>query len=220
MAHTSSQMNKLYNSTTVGVCGLMGAGKSAVLQLLDTRYKIPCFDCDTVAKQAYFEPDIRSKTKEILGFDPLYNNGSAIRSVEIGRAIATSKQRKQAIEQLIHRAVDRRIDQWRAEHCHSRVIAIESAILFTANLRNICDYVFAVTADKEIRKARVEARDKEKADAGRFERIDTLQIQEHTHILEAIEKDPKVLQLHNNGTPEELDKQLFLLLGMVAEKTR
>lgn len=157
----------------IGVCGLIGSGKSVVRQAMEVLLGLPSFDSDEEAKKLYFIPEVRREIKQTLGFDPL-SNGS-LDKPRLQECISHPEQRMQ-LEGIIHSALSIRWSQWLSLQTSSAVV-LESAILYTSGYYKHCDVVVAVTCPTSIRRERVLMRDGEGREA-RFEAIETAQMEE------------------------------------------
>lgn len=159
----------------IGICGLIGSGKSVVMRYYEHQ-GFPVYDCDSVAKEMYYIPHVRSEIARLVGIDPIDESGE-LRKVELSRALSLSSELRQGLESIIHVAIFKDIERWRDSLREAQTLFVESAILFTSGLNSLCDIVIAVDAPEEIRRERVLRRDGDK-DKERFRRIKTLQQKE------------------------------------------
>lgn len=154
----------------VGVCGLIGSGKSVVMQCFEA-WGYPIFDCDKVAKSVYFEANVRRALREALGIDPIDDSGQ-IDKPSIMRVISESVESRVELEGIVHAAVMQCFKQW-VSGVDGSVVLMESAILFSSGFSEMCDTTIAVDAPESLRCQRVLSRDG--GDPERFERINRLQ---------------------------------------------
>lgn len=158
----------------LGITGLMGAGKSVVVQTFKQLYNTPTFDCDAHAKAIYREDYFRGTIIKLFGFDPILRNG--VLNKDMLMNTLDNPILKVQLEGIIHNAVKEKFLEF-ASNISSKVIVIESAILFSSGLDQLCRYTVAVKADSNMRKQRVLRRD-----AGRspkqYEQVAALQIEE------------------------------------------
>lgn len=141
----------------LGVCGLIGSGKSMVMNLLRL-YGIPIYNCDKRAKMMYHRPDVQESIALLWGVSPISVTGGiehAILQEILSRSVADRK----SLEKIIHTALRDDFFSWK-EQQSSPWVALESAILFTSSFSCFCDKTLCVIAPKETRRMRVIRRDK------------------------------------------------------------
>lgn len=175
---------------TIGITGLIGSGKSVVMTLLNRLYGLPIFDCDTVAKEVYYDPEVREKLKSAMNFDPIHTDGM-LKKDQL-RDVLNDPLRKKILEDMIHQGVGRAFQNWKKEQT-SEMVLLESAILFTSGFHEYCDYIIAVSSEETTRKERVMARDNNMSDK-RFETLVKLQSEEEKR--QASDAD---FHIDNNG---------------------
>lgn len=191
----------------IGVCGLMGSGKSVVMKYL--RYLgYPVYDCDSSAKQMYYKPTVRAEVASLVGFDPI-GNGGELRKVELSRILSESEGMKEALETIVHTAVKEDIEEWAGEYISEPYLFIESAIMYTSGICHLCDYVVAVEAPDDIRRFRVCQRDGDK-DGHRFEQIQKLQEGEALSLIQA---DTRLLNDNKCSVILQVERLLTYLTG-------
>lgn len=178
-------------SMIIGVTGLIGSGKSVVLKTLSKLYDIPYYDSDTHAKDLYFDPIVRDKIRAQLGFDPIALDGT-LNKPKL-REVLDSEYERKLLEQINHEAVQRHFEEW-SRASGSEIVALESAILFTSGFSELCDLTVSVYADKEIRRARVLARDNGRSQED-FKRIELIQVTEARR-----QQEEADIIIENNGT--------------------
>lgn len=148
---------------TIGITGGIGSGKSFVCRLME-RMGIAIYDCDKEAK-ALYDKDEKLKADMIALFDEkLYATpeGTLDRSY-LAELIFSDKALLQKVNALVHPAVRRDIDVWKAKQKHEghSLAIIESAILLSSEgLRSRVDEVCVVIAPIELRIERAMRRDK------------------------------------------------------------
>ncbi|MBR8703934.1 dephospho-CoA kinase [Porphyromonas levii] len=174
----------------IGICGLIGSGKSVVREALTTLYDIPCFDSDSVAKGVYFDALVIGEIESQLGFLPidrgLLNKGRL-------KETLSNPRRKAILEDIVHRAVAREFEKWRSEQ-GTQWVGIESAILFTSGFYRLCDTTLAVEAPEEVRFQRVQQRDSERS-IDEFRQIEAIQEEEGRR-----QRGEADIKIDNSGT--------------------
>ena len=139
-----------------GLTGGIGSGKSTVAKLFEL---LGCavFESDDVARDVYFEPEIKSKVIELLGSES-YRSPTSIDKKFISSKIFSDTQLLQQLNAIIHPAVIAKSKQFIKEHPNQLVIK-ETALLFEAHLENEVDVIILVVANDELRINRVMQRD-------------------------------------------------------------
>ena len=138
--------------------GGIGSGKSVVVKAFQV-LGIPSYDCDRAAKDLYDrDPELLAAVVELAGTDVLDAGGRLDRAALASRIFA-DESLLAALEAIVHPAVVRDFEHWKAEQ-DSPLVVIESAILLENRaFDHLYDSVVAVTAPEEVRIARVMARD-------------------------------------------------------------
>jgi len=141
----------------IGCTGGIGSGKTYVVNAF-RGLGIPGYDCDSRAKELYDEDaGLLAEVAEIAGEDVIVD-GRLDRKRLAGR-IFSDRDMLARLESAVHPAVIRDFYRWLDEQ-NTKLVIFESAILLDKPyLRDIADYVLLVTAPRELRIARVMARD-------------------------------------------------------------
>lgn len=155
----------------IGVTGLIGAGKSVVVQTMASLIGVPTFDSDRYAKETYRDQHVRKVIISNFGFDPINSDDSLDKS-NLRRILENPRQKDQ-LEKIIHKAVEDVFYDF-VNQCKAMYIVLESAILFTSGFNQLCDYTIAVVANNEMRKNRVLKRDVERSEDD-FDHLASLQ---------------------------------------------
>lgn len=142
----------------LGITGGIGSGKSYVAQMLQARWDVPVYDCDSEAKRLTAESDdIRTALTQLVG-DHLWQQGQMQKSVLAAYLFASPEHAAQ-INAIIHPAVRRDFLRWADAHSRSPVVAIESAILCESGFHTLVDSILLVDAPLEVRLQRAMLRD-------------------------------------------------------------
>ncbi len=144
----------------IGICGGIGSGKSVVSRILRLRGEA-VYDCDREAKR------IMDSSEEVLVAlnerhgDAVCPPGGPICRPELARRVFGSDEERLWLNALVHRLVREDVEAWHAfcmaegrERCF-----VESAILASSGLAEMCDEIWLVTASEEVRVARIMGRD-------------------------------------------------------------
>ena len=142
----------------LGITGGIGSGKSYVAQMLQARWDVPVYDCDSEAKRLTAESDdIRTALTQLVG-DHLWQQGQMQKPVLAAYLFASPEHAAQ-VNAIIHPAVRRDFLRWADAHSRSSVVAIESAILCESGFHTLVDSILLVDAPLEVRLQRAMLRD-------------------------------------------------------------
>lgn len=142
----------------LGITGGIGSGKSYVAQMLQARWNVPVYDCDSEAKRLTAESDdLRTALTQLVG-DHLWQQGQMQKPVLAAYLFASPEHAAQ-VNAIIHPAVRRDFLCWADAHSRSPVVAIESAILCESGFHTLVDSILLVDAPLEVRLQRAMLRD-------------------------------------------------------------
>lgn len=195
----------------IGLTGGIGAGKSTVSDFLrDRGYRI--LDADAIAHEitAKGSPVLR-QIAENFGQDMILADGNLDRK-KLAAAVFSDLQKKAKLEELTTKRVVQIIGETVEELRNSSsydIIFIDAPLLFEAGVDAMTDFVWMVTADDEVRIARVMSRDQ----ASRAEVLRRISNQMSTE--EKIRRAQEVID--NSFGKEELYQQIERLLMKYAE---
>ena len=148
------------------VTGGIGAGKSAVSRMLIER-GVPVYFSDDMAKSLYDrDASLRDSLRRLFG-ERVFRDGDVDRRA-LAELIFADEEKRRALEALVHPAVCRDFDAWKAERPDCALVAFESAILLDRGLpEGFADYVIYVDAPEELRLRRAMERDGSAAESVR-----------------------------------------------------
>jgi dephospho-CoA kinase len=138
-----------------GLTGGIGSGKSTVARLFEIM-GCEVFNSDQVAREVYFEDDVRLRVTGLLGRDAYKDE--QLNKPYISSRIFSDTLLLHQLNAIIHPAVIRRFNEFAKEH-QGKIIIKESALLFEANLTGGLDKIIVVVADDELRINRVMKRE-------------------------------------------------------------
>ena len=143
----------------LGVTGGVGAGKSEILLFLEREYRARVMRADEAA-HVVMEPGgiCHEEILRILGRDVLAPDGSLDRRA-IAAKIFGSEELRQAVNGAVHPAVrlyiSRDMEESRKAGCGLYVL--EAALLLEENYDEICNEVWYIYADEQVRRKRLAA---------------------------------------------------------------
>jgi len=137
----------------LGLTGGVGSGKSTILNHMRIKFGAAIIVCDDVARQlqqpgrACYEPMI-----ELLGRGVVREDGTFDRQ-KIAHMVFVDEQMRLGLNAIVHPAVKTEVmDQIEAAACAQAPFAvIEAALLLDDGYDQICDEVWYVYADREVR---------------------------------------------------------------------
>lgn len=140
----------------VGLTGGIGSGKSTVARLFEM---LGClvFESDVVAKEIYFEKEIKPKIISLLG-EQAYLSQNSIDKAYISSRIFTSPDLLKQLNCIIHPAVIQKSRDFIQDH-PGKIILKETALLFETGLDKEMDKIILVAAEDSIRIKRTMQRD-------------------------------------------------------------
>ncbi len=146
----------------LGITGGVGAGKSTILAYLQERYKAELILCDDVARSlqarggACYAPLTALLQK--AGVDAVDADGELNRR-KMAAAFFADKALLAKVNALIHPAVKAEVKRQvaEAEKAGKALVVIEAALLIEEHYEEICDELWYIDTDKEVRIARLAA---------------------------------------------------------------
>lgn len=148
----------------LGITGGVGAGKSTVLAYLKERYHAVIIMADLVAK-TLMEPGGETYGEILRQFgDDLAGEDGEINKELLAKRIFELGYGTSKINDLVHpavvRQISKKIEQQRLEAMIStsdtmRLVVIEAALLFEGHADVLCDKIWYIHADSEVRIARL-----------------------------------------------------------------
>ena len=140
----------------IGLTGGIGTGKSTVARILRLRgYEV--YDCDLEAKRLMDESmEVRRSLRDRWG-EEIYSAEGELDRRKVAEYVFADRREKAWLDSLVHGLVRDDVKRWAATHTdysHDTVF-VESAILFTSGLADMCQEVWEVTAPPDTRVERV-----------------------------------------------------------------
>lgn len=192
----------------IGITGGVGAGKSVVLGYLEENYPCEVLVADTIGNEVKAPGGRCYKAFiELLGEDIVMPDGNIDRAKAAERIFADDKMLDK-VNALIHPAVQDEIFERIAEFEKNgkvKFVFIEAALLIEAGYVQYLDELWYVCAGENLRKKRLE--ENRGYSAERIEGImeNQLEDEEFRQYADRI--------LFNNGTKQELTKQIDEIMG-------
>lgn len=183
----------------IGLTGGIGTGKSTVARILRLRgYEV--YDCDLEAKRLMDEsPEVRRSLRDRWG-EEIYSARGELDRRKVAEYVFADRREKAWLDSLVHGLVRDDVKRWaatRTDYSHDTVF-VESAILFTSGLADMCQEVWEVTAPLDIRLERVMKR----SGLTREQALARIDAQKEEQM---ICQSRHTLQIDNDGTTPLLD---------------
>ncbi|HIQ97061.1 MAG TPA: dephospho-CoA kinase [Candidatus Limivivens merdigallinarum] len=142
----------------IGITGGVGAGKSTVLDYLNRRYHARIIQADLVAHHL-MEPGMPVYYKIVEAFGSgMLKGDQTIDRQRLGELVFADQEKLEKLNKLVHPAVKEYIaSEIEEERKQKRVpfVAVEAALLIEDHYETICDELWYIYADEEVREQRL-----------------------------------------------------------------
>lgn len=186
----------------VGLTGIMGAGKSSVIAILK-ELQVPVIDCDSINEQLQ-QINHEGYNQIVKMFkDDILQDDLSIDKQKLSQLIFHDKQKKQALEQIMHPLIKQEITSWLSTLSNG-IAVVEVPLLFEIKWESNFDEIWVVSCNEEILLNRL----------SKFRNITKEEAKLRlSHQLSQKEKETKAdYVLWNNTSKEDLKQQIILLL--------
>ena len=187
----------------VGLTGGIGAGKSEALAALE-RLGAATLSSDAVVHEILTTDEAREALVERLG-EEVAPNGEVDRGA-VARAVFGDPEAREWLEGYLWPRVGERIAAWRGELAarepRPRSAVVEVPLLFESGMEQAFDATIAVVADDDLRAERIGVRGHEGVES-----------REERQLAQDVKASRATFAIRNDGTVEELEKELSRVLG-------
>ena len=186
----------------IGVTGGVGAGKSTVLNYLESRYGAKLILADLVGHEV-MEPGQEAYGQVVKAFGPevVSPDGTIDRKV-LGAIVFADEKKRMILNRIIHPAVRKeilhRLKAAKLEHLTYAVV--EAALFLEENYDAFCDETWYIYTDEKIRRQRLK-----ESRGYSDERVDQIFRSQKTH--EEFQERCQFM-IDNNGSEEETFRQI------------
>ncbi len=142
----------------IGITGGIGSGKSLVSEIISQAgYKV--LNADDIAKQIMVEDEsVRELIISTFGTDSY--KGKELNRGYIASKAFSSVENVNKLNSIVHPPMVHKINELMDEELKERkIVFVEAALVFEAEVDAILDHVLLVTADEEVRISRIKERD-------------------------------------------------------------
>lgn len=142
----------------VGIGGGIGCGKSVVARICRLMgYKV--YDCDLRARELMTTDfSLRNKIESHLGKESFNDDGSLNKSF-ISSVIFCDVNKRNELDRLVHKSVKEDFKGWVSSQTGSKILFVESALIFTSGLNEMLDEIWIVESPMDQRIKRICRRD-------------------------------------------------------------
>jgi len=141
----------------IGVTGGMGAGKSRVLAHLEEKWNARTIRLDDISRELLARNGLcYEETIHIFGERIVKPDGNLDRAL-IAKMMFEDSQLRDRLNNLVHPAVKAQV-RWIAEEMRqldAGILVVEAALLIEGGYREICDELWYIYADEDIRRERL-----------------------------------------------------------------
>lgn len=138
----------------IGIVGGIGSGKSTILDYIDSICDCIIVKTDDLAKSLE-QPNSTVYNEIIKHFDKtILNEDKTINSKILANIVFNDSTKLETLNKIIHPKVIEEIKTI-INNNKNKLIFIESAILFESKLNEICDEIWCIYADEELRRERL-----------------------------------------------------------------
>lgn len=144
--------------TVIGLTGGVGSGKTFVGEIVKKTFDIPVILADNIGHMG-FEPGTATYDQVIEEFGKeILKEDFSVDRRRLGEIVFENEEKLQKLNQIIHpfarSYIEARIQEIKKEGRYSRII-VEAANLFESGLCILCDEIWYVAAEEEIRRGRL-----------------------------------------------------------------
>lgn len=143
----------------IGITGGVGSGKSRVLSYMETKYNAVICQADHVAWKLQ-EQGQKCYTQIVSCFgESILNEDGTINRGKLGRIVFADTEKLFILNQIMHPAVKEYIVEWiqRERKNQTTYFIIEAALLLEENYNQICDEMWYIYCDENIRRDRLKS---------------------------------------------------------------
>lgn len=133
----------------IGLTGVMGAGKSSVIEILKQK-QIPVLDCDAI-NASLLEKEEEGYTQIIAHFGSgLLDDDGNINKQKLSHEIFKNPLKKTQAEKILHPLIQKRIMQILNDLKKERIVVVEVPLLFEVHWESFFDEVWVVACEEQV----------------------------------------------------------------------
>ncbi|HLR15768.1 MAG TPA: dephospho-CoA kinase [Bacillota bacterium] len=193
-------------TVVIGLTGSIASGKSTIARQF-IAYGIPVIDADLIARQVVEigEPAYE-KVVHTFGESILEEDGSINRQA-LGKLIFNDKEKRQALNEIVHPAVRKEMLRQRDEHVTkgTAAVVLDIPLLFESKLTHFVEKILVVSVRPDVQMDRLMKRNTLSKEEAESRIASQIPVQEKETLADAV--------IDNNGTKEHSYDQLEALLS-------
>lgn len=137
----------------IAITGGIGSGKSVICKILRA-WGYDVFDCDSEAKLIMDADEaIKHRLRDEIA-EEILTDGMIDRR-RLAEIVFTDREKLSVLNGIVHRAVRDRFAGWVSERMSSRIVFVETAILYSSGMKTDVDAEWRVSAPDDVRIERV-----------------------------------------------------------------
>ena len=142
----------------IGVTGSSGAGKDTLCEILENKYNAEIVDADKIARKLSKKGTMYLKSIVDCFGSNIINRQGELNRKKLASIIFEDEKKREELNRLtfiyVVDEIKRQINKLKKD-----IIVVNAPLLFESNLNQICDFVIAIIADKDIQIERIMKRD-------------------------------------------------------------
>ena len=183
----------------IGVTGSSGAGKDTLCEILENKYNAEIVDADKIAKELSKKGTMYLKSIVDCFGSKIVNRQGELNRKKLASIIFEDEKKREELNKLTFIYVVDEIKR-RIRKIKKDIIVVNAPLLFESNLNQICDFVIAIIADRDIQIERIMKRDNLTKEAAE-KRLNMQNSNEY------FEENADYI-IHNKESLKDLEKQL------------
>ena len=188
----------------IAICGNIASGKTTVQKFLEEKgFKV--LDTDDVSHKL-----LTNKNKELYeafkNLD-LFDDAGEFSRYKMGQLIFSDENYRKKISEIMHPQIAKEIKNFFETNKNENLVFVGIPLLFEANMQNLFDKIIFVYTDDEIRLKRLLARNNYTLKHAKARMTSQITQEKKIKLSDYI--------INNNGTLEELHKNLFKLIEQI-----
>lgn len=188
----------------IGITGNIGSGKTIVSSLIESEgYSV--IRSDLLAKDLMFtDPKIKKQLIKNFG-EETFSNGR-LNTKFLAENVFLKKKNVEKINSIVHPPVIQAIKKI-IKVTESKIVFVESALIFEARIGKMFDYILLVCSDEKIRINRVTKRDGVQPEE--------VKKRQRFQLPESKKKLSSHFVIENDSTKKALEKKIFFMLKII-----
>jgi dephospho-CoA kinase len=195
----------------IAITGGIGAGKSLVSEFFE-KSGFVVLKADTIAKELILtDSNVQRQILKEFGKESFITG--KLNTKFLAEKVFTDEVNLQKINSIVHPATMKKIELLAKKHFEKhKIVFVESALVFEANIEDYFDHIILVLADEQVRINRTLAREK----------ISEPEIRNRMNfqIPDEEKKDSSDFVIENNSSIEELEKRSEFILTILSQLTK